>query len=150
MKTKKCFIFTLLIIIQVGILCSCTKEGEIINQTNNDTEIQMEVSKYTDILERDITIKNTQSGSFSIQYSPSAGKININITDGDGKNLLSIDEQATIQDYQPMVTHIKEGNGTYHLKVDMKEYTGSFSITWDTVYAEVRAKEVVLSDVIKA
>lgn len=110
----------------------------MISETNGDTEIIMEVSKYTDCIEREMTIKNTQSGTFSIQYSPSAGKIHIDLTDANGESILSANEKAKTT---RSVVEVKEGKGTYHLTVDMKEFTGSFHITWEIAQTEAKKVE---------
>ncbi len=132
MKKKKWkqIIALFLALFQVCALCGCASGGEVLSETNGDTSLCMEVSDYTGSLERIITIKNTQSGTFSVQLSPSAGNIEVSITDGNGETILSMNEQATLT-ANPAITKVKNGNGTYQITIQFKKYSGSFDVSWD-------------------
>ena len=130
MKRRKYrrIIALLFVLLQCSVLSGCAS-GTVISEANSDTGICMEVADYTDSLERTLTIKNTQSGSFSVGLSPSAGSIEITVTDGNGEAILSINEKATLLD-APSITKVAKGNGTYQVTVVLEKYSGSFDITW--------------------
>lgn len=127
---KTCF--SKLLAIFLFCLC-CTlvgcSSGEILSQTSSDDMLSMETQDYTDTVERTITIKNTQSGSFSVKMSPTDGNIEITITDGIGDGILSMTQDASLSD-SPAVTEILHGNGSYRLTVRLKQYSGSFNVSW--------------------
>ena len=130
MKMKACF--PKLLAVFVFCLC-CTlagcSSGKILSQTNNDDVLSMETQDYTDTVERTITIKNTQRGSFSVKISPTDGNVQITLTDGAGVKILSMNQDASLSD-SPTVTEVFHGNGTYRLTVRLKQYSGSFNVSW--------------------
>lgn len=118
----------LFVLLQCSVLSGCTS-GTVISTANTDTGICMEVAGYTGRLDRTLTIKNTQSGAFSVGLSPSAGCIEITVTDGNGNAILSINEKATLLD-TPSIAKVAKGNGTYQVTIVLEKYSGSFDITW--------------------
>lgn len=126
-KHLKIFIF-LLSLLQCFILSSCTS-GKILSETTDDTALSMRVSNYTGNFEREVTIKNAQSGYFSVAFDSYDGDINITITDGQDDIILTMNESATLKT-QPAITNVRNGNGTYKVTTKLKDYTGSFDISW--------------------
>lgn len=111
------------------IMCACSS-GTVLSEKNGETSLSMDVSKYTDKLERTMTIKNSQSGRFLVEMNPCEGKITVTIMDQEGNTILTRNEKATTVK-GASITTVEKGNGTYKVMVTLKNYSGTFDISWD-------------------
>ena len=91
--------------------------------------MSLECENYSNEFKRDLTIKNVESGTFTVSFEEKSGEVEIIVTDSEEDIILDVDENSGLSG-EPFEVNVPSGNGTYNVIINVKNFTGKCSVDW--------------------
>ncbi|MDO5844577.1 MAG: hypothetical protein Q4Q53_05485 [Methanocorpusculum sp.] len=113
-------------------LCLTGCDGKTIySEQHTETSEAAVLRGHTGLFTREVSVNSVENYAFLLKFIPKGGQIRITITDCNGKEHLTINENATLPKNGAVTVAVPSSNQPYVILVDMTHFSGEYEISWE-------------------